>query len=303
MNIEELFKQQLAAWPQAHDNYAALSAVRTKEMMVGDVRYKVQFNPARITSSAAKTDAKSIRERPCFLCAKNRPEVQTAIPFDGGRYEILVNPFPIFPRHLTIPAADHTLQLINGRMGDMLALAKELAGYTLFYNGPKCGASAPDHFHFQAGSRGFMPIEETWQSYIHTTRMLPFGSFHTLCDAPRNTYVIETTNAGEGVQLFEQLYDSLPRVDGEAEPRMNILCWYEMAKWVLCIFARAKHRPSCYYAEGAARLLSSPAAVDLGGVFILPREEDFEKIDPERMRQILDEVCYSTPLKDTEKRP
>lgn len=158
--IHHLLTGQLASWETARNNYAALSGVRVKELNVNGILYKVQFNPARIVSSGAKVDAKSILERKCFLCPANLPPVQKGIPF-GGHYNILVNPFPIFPRHLTVPELAHTPQRIATRFTDMLELAEALTDYTIFYNGPKCGASAPDHAHFQAGNKGFMPIERT----------------------------------------------------------------------------------------------------------------------------------------------
>jgi hypothetical protein len=160
--IHHLLTGQLASWETARNNYAALSGVRVKELNVNGILYKVQFNPARIVSSGAKVDAKSILERKCFLCPANLPPVQKGIPF-GGHYNILVNPFPIFPRHLTVPELAHTPQRIATRFTDMLELAEALTDYTIFYNGPKCGASAPDHAHFQAGNKGFMPIEKDWR--------------------------------------------------------------------------------------------------------------------------------------------
>ena len=160
--IHHLLTGQLASWETARNNYAALSGVRVKELNVNGILYKVQFNPARIVSSGAKVDAKSILKRKCFLCPANLPPVQKGIPF-GGHYNILVNPFPIFPRHLTVPELAHTPQRIATRFTDMLELAEALTDYTIFYNGPKCGASAPDHAHFQAGNKGFMPIEKDWR--------------------------------------------------------------------------------------------------------------------------------------------
>lgn len=149
---------QRAEWPLAARNFDALDGVEVRSIAMPGMDIKVQFNPARIVSSGAKVDARSLAERPCFLCGKNRPAEQRGIDWRG--YTVLVNPFPIFPRHLTIPAVGHTPQRIQGRVADMLALAAELPGYTVFYNGPRCGASAPDHMHFQAGNSDFLPI---WQ--------------------------------------------------------------------------------------------------------------------------------------------
>lgn len=290
--IHNLLTEQLATWETARNNYAALSGVQVKELDVCGVRYKVQFNPARIVSSGAKVDAKSIQERRCFLCPANLPPQQKGIPFKG-RYQILVNPFPIFPRHLTIPDLEHTPQRINGRLEDMMELASLLTDYTLFYNGPRCGASAPDHAHFQAGNRGFMPIETDWKNQI-AGKIADYGqaTLYWLNDRPRATLVIQSTDTASATHLFRLICRLLPP-QPEGEPMLNLLTLYDAGRWTLFVFPRAKHRPACYTAEGDARLLSSPASVDLGGVFITPVEADFQKISPEIMEQILSEVCLS----------
>ncbi|MCH5346097.1 MAG: DUF4922 domain-containing protein, partial [Muribaculaceae bacterium] len=155
--VENLLEQQLTAWPLAAQNYEALRNVRVKEVPVGETTIKVQFNPSRIVSTGAKVDAKSIAERRCFLCEENRPAEQRGVDF--GEYVVLVNPFPIFPRHLTIPSRHHEPQILGKRVADMAQLAKELPDYTIFYNGARCGASAPDHVHFQAGNSDFLPLQ------------------------------------------------------------------------------------------------------------------------------------------------
>lgn len=291
--IHNLLTEQLASWETARNNYAALSGVQVKELNVNGTLYKVQFNPARIVSSGAKVDAKSIKERKCFLCPANLPAVQKGIPFEG-HYNILVNPFPIFPRHLTVPETAHVAQRIAPRFGDMLDLARQLTDYTIFYNGPKCGASAPDHAHFQAGNKGFMPIEQDWRRQV-AGKVADYGqaTLWWLNDAPRTTLVIESADRKTAIKLFDTVYHSLDIQPGEDEPMMNVLVMYEDNKWIVFVFPRAKHRPACYTAEGDANLLSSPASVDLGGVFITPVEKDFIKITAEDIAQILGEVCLS----------
>lgn len=291
--IHNLLTEQLASWEMARNNYAALSGVQVKELNVNGIPYKVQFNPARIVSSGAKVDAKSIKERKCFLCPANLPVEQRGVPFEG-HYNILVNPFPIFPRHLTIPETAHVDQRIALRFGDMLDLAQQLTDYTIFYNGPKCGASAPDHAHFQAGNKGFMPIEQDWREQV-AGKVADYGqaTLWYLNDSPRTTLVIESADRKTALKLFDIVYRSLDIQPGEDEPMMNVLAMYEASKWIVFIFPRAKHRPVCYTAEGDANLLSSPASVDLGGVFITPVEKDFIKITAEDIAQILSEVCLS----------
>lgn len=286
--------EQLSEWPLAQTNYQALGAVCVKELHVGGIAYKVQFNPARITSSGAKTDAQSIQARKCFLCASNRPTEQRGIPFKE-HYEALVNPYPIFPKHLTIPDRSHTEQCIEGRIHDMLELAQALPEFTIFYNGPRCGASAPDHMHFQAGSRGFMPIEHDWKERKGEKVVQQGGAtLWRMDDAPRNTLVIESTCIDDAERLFNAVYRNLPTSTPGKEPMMNLLAMYEEERWILFLLLRRKHRPSCYTAEGNERLLCSPASVDLGGVLILPIAEDFEKITDEMAENIVSEVCLST---------
>lgn len=291
--IKKLLADQLATWETARANYAALAGIRVKELDVDGTPYKVQFNPARIVSSAARVDAKSISERKCFLCPGNLPPEQKGIPF-GGHYRILVNPFPIFPRHLTIPDTEHVPQRIASRFPDMLDLARLLTDYTVFYNGPHCGASAPDHAHFQAGNRGFLPIEKTWRTQV-AGKVTDYGQavLWQLDDAPRTTLVIESAEKEDAEKLFCLLYRSLPVKPGEEEPMMNVLARYEADRWTVFVFPRRKHRPDCYTAEGEAHLLISPASVDLGGVFITPVEKDFRKITAEDVKRILGEVCLS----------
>lgn len=290
--IQKFLTEQLADWETARNNYAALAGVQVRELNVCGVRYKVQFNPARIVSSGAKVDAKSIQERKCFLCPTNLPAQQKGIPF-GGHYQILVNPFPIFPRHLTIPDLNHTPQRIEGRLEDMMELARQLTDFTIFYNGPRCGASAPDHAHFQAGNRDFMPIEADWKNQI-AGRIADYGkaTLYYLNDQPRTTLVIQSSDMASANHLFSLICRLLPE-QPEGEPMLNLLAMYDEGVWTLFVFPRAKHRPACYTAEGDARLLSSPASVDLGGVFITPVEADFHKISPAIMEQILSEVCLS----------
>ena len=291
--VNEMLVSQQTEWELARTNYSALKHVKVKELCVEGVTYKVQFNPARIVSSAAKVDAKTLQARKCFLCPAHLPKEQTGLPFND-HYQILVNPFPIFPRHLTVPELAHVPQRIDGRLGNMLDLAQQLTDFVVFYNGPRCGASAPDHAHFQAGNKGFLPLESSWRSLIaEEVGHWGTASLYTLHDAPRATLVITSTRRDDVLQLFQHLYAQLPVADGEVEPMLNLLALYEEGQWVLFVFPRKKHRPSCYTAEGEANILLSPASVDMGGVFITPLEKDFNKITACDIAQILHEVCFS----------
>ncbi|MDR2692343.1 MAG: DUF4922 domain-containing protein [Dysgonamonadaceae bacterium] len=267
--IKHLFAEQLNNWDLAKTNYKALEQAKIKRLNVNGHEYKVQFNPARMASSAAKVDPASVLKRKCFLCSDNCPAEQKGVPFKE-RYTILINPYPIFPRHLTVPALEHTPQLIASRFNDMLDLAQQLDDYAVFYNGPGCGASAPDHFHFQAGNKGFLPVENDrgWENVIR----------------------VESGNRQYMLDRFRQTYDALPLQPDDTEPMLNLLAWYGNGKWTTCLFPRKKHRPACYSAEGDANLLISPASVDMGGVFITPLEKDFIKITAEHIKDILEEV-------------
>jgi ATP adenylyltransferase/5',5'''-P-1,P-4-tetraphosphate phosphorylase II len=292
--VHKLTEEQLAEWELASANYKTLAQVKTRTFEVEGCTYNVQFNPARIISSAAKVDPESIQERKCFLCPANLPSEQKGVLFKED-YIILVNPFPIFPRHLTIAGIQHVKQSITpSRIGDMLELAVALDDFIIFYNGPRCGASAPDHFHFQAGNKGLLPIEKEWK-YRKAGKVVDYrkAALLFLTDAPRATLVIEAESKDDAVALFKTIYDSMELKQGDDEPMINVLAWYEDRKWIVCIFPRELHRPSCYGSEGDRSILISPASVDMGGVFITPLEKDFDKITARDIHEILSEVCIS----------
>lgn len=283
-----LLNRQRESWAVAGENYRALTQVKVKMLKFDGFMLKVQFNPVRITSSAAKVDLKSIQERKCFLCATNRPMEQEGLSF--GEYTVLVNPYPIFPQHLTIPIG-HENQRILHRYGDMLDLAQVLDKFTIFYNGPKCGASAPDHMHFQAGNRGFLPIEEEWDTMDKEIIYAESGTYlYALNGYLRNTFVIESGSKEEAVRIFENIYNVLLIKEGEEEPMINLLAWYEAGRWITCLFPRDRHRPLCFSMEGEDNMLISPASVDFGGVFITPLEKDFNKISSTDVSRIFREV-------------
>ena len=293
--INEFLKAQLEEWPTAKGNFEALSGVEVKDLDVDGMHIKVQFNPARIVSSSAKVDAKSLKERKCFLCGANRPEVQRGIEWGpDGKYIILINPFPIFPRHLTIPDQRHVDQLVVDRIEDMMDLAGQLDEYTVFYNGPKCGASAPDHMHFQAGNSDFLTVAEN----LAKATMEPLATdgeatLSVVKNLPLNMFVIDAKDHKAGARLFVKLYNAIPVPEGEKEPMMNLLCYHTAQGERLVVIPRKKHRPSFYGTEGEGCMLMSPASVDMGGVFITPRPEDYAKVDADLIKVIFDELCLS----------
>lgn len=291
--INDFINAQIAEWPMAAGNFEALKGVKVKEVTLPGWTIKVQFNPARIVSSSAKVDAKSLKERKCFLCAQNRPDVQRGISW-GDKYTILINPFPIFPRHLTIPDDGHVDQLIEGRIADMMSLAQQLDEYTVFYNGPRCGASAPDHMHFQAGNSDFLTLGEALEAAELKTVATDGDSVLALVDTlPLNVFVIDADTPEAGQRLFSRLYAAIPVPEGEREPMMNLLCYATAAGVRLVVIPRKRHRPSFYGTEGEGTMLLSPASVDMGGVFITPLEKDFNALDADKICQVLNELCLS----------
>ena len=296
--LQSLLKRQLAGWPEAARRYRDLREVQTKEITIGGMPVRVQYNPARAVSTLARTDAASIAARPCFLCRENRPQQQESMPFegcDGRRYEILVNPFPIFPEHFTVPAVDHVPQRIAGRFPDMLRLADTFPDMTVFYNGPESGASAPDHFHFQMGCKGFLPVERHFGLLGPKTVMRPGAAVIALTSAYiPGLPVITAPNAKSAEAAFLRVLRSLPVSPRTGEPQLNILCWKERTDsdtvFRILVIPRKAHRPSCYYAPEGESVRISPASVDLGGVFIVPVEEDFRRTDAEVLQSIIRET-------------
>ncbi len=315
---EAFFQHELAEWPEAAARYEALKEqVQTRELAVGDVMLAAQWNPARIVSTGANIDKQSVQERPCFLCDHNRPPQQHKL-MTEKHYQILVNPFPILPQHFTIPTRRHTPQSIYSHFGTMRRMAWAMPGHIVFYNGPLCGASCPDHMHLQAGSRGVVPLERDWSMYEkdlqklypltgeQTASMEEAGNTSSRCGLyylPTYVcpvFVIRSLPAEADSLLCQRVYKALPIHEGESEPRMNLVSWRQSggSAWpdeiVTLVFPRSKHRPDCYYAEGDRKMMVSPGALDLCGLIITPREEDFRQLTPEWAAQILREVTMSS---------
>lgn len=292
-----LLDEQKREWTMLRDAAAALDDVQTRTIAVNGFVFRLQFNPQRIASSSARVDPKSIAQRKCFLCAANLPPAQRAVAF-GDDYIVLCNPFPIFPQHFTIPHKAHRPQRIADAFPAMLDLARAMhARYTIFYNGPRCGASAPDHLHFQAGDTGFMTIESEYERLkrepIVTTRDLAVFA----APSARPFVSIESVDRDAAASAFKVLYRNLKnitRAPHADEPMMNVIVNFDAAgtggKWRVLILPRVKHRPSFYSADGDRKILLSPGTVDLGGVCILPIERDFHSLREHHLQQMLDEV-------------
>ena len=272
--INQLFSSQREVWKLLDDNCAQLSTVKQRRLAWGnDAEVELQYNPSRFISASAKVDKKSIEERACFLCADNRPDKQEGIPF-LDKYIILCNPYPILENHITIQLHSHVPQLIGKKISDMLLLAEMLPDYIVLYNGAKCGASAPDHFHFQAG--------------LKTKTLL--SSENSL----RSCLRIEAESKEDAEEQFYYVFDYLKTQQPDAEePMMNIISFMENGAYIIHIFPRKMHRPWQFSAEGKAQLVVSPGAIDMAGIIITPREEDFDKIDKYDIEDIYTQVSLA----------
>jgi hypothetical protein len=294
-----LLRQQSETWPMLQAGAATLDTVVVKEIAFDHFTMKVQFNAGRITSTSAKVDSKSIAERKCFLCLENLPPAQRGV--EAGAYTILCNPFPIFPEHFTIPHRDHIDQRIPGAFDDMLRLTRDIGSrYSLFYNGPKCGASAPDHLHFQAGDYGFMPIDRGWEALVE-----PCGEWliqdedtrvAAVDDSLRRFIVIESADEGRVSELFARTFETFARFNDspEDEPKVNVLTAYRNGRYRAIVLLRRAHRPWQFFEEGEDRIVFSPASVDFGGVCITPVEKDFHLMSRELLEDMFAQVS-TTP--------
>ena len=293
-SISRFFNRQMEKWADARHRFRDLKHVETHQL---SDQLKVQWNPARIVSTGAKIDKKTLGDRPCFLCDKNRPKEQISKQIDE-RFLLLVNPFPILPIHFTIPARKHQPQSIYKNYGEMhrfLSLHSELM---VFYNGPKCGASAPDHLHFQAGTSGILPLQANWQRLSRNlTDIISLNDDEKIAlihDFVVPAFVIISKSEDSDEALFQRLYKSMPVRGDETEPMMNIIAWRKGDEYISVVIPREKHRPEAYFAEGDALMMVSPGALDMSGLIITPREEDFRKLTEESATAILQECGVST---------
>lgn len=307
--LSRFLTRQLDLWPEARARYKAMHDVLLREPAGDDmsvVVLKAQYNPARIVSTGAKIDKKTIEKRPCFLCAKNRPAEQMVKSFDD-RFQILVNPYPILPVHFTVPAKTHRRQEILDNYAELHRLLESFPDMMFFYNGPRCGASAPDHMHFQGGTSGLLPLQKAWGRLSRNLQPVVSEAngdgIFVISDYPCNAFVIRSHSERTDSMLFHLLYKALdaqrPVTDGKTadalgyEPMMNIVSWRRDDEFLSVVFPRRKHRPDCYFAEDSSRLTVSPGALDMAGLFITPLRDDFEKITYSRMVAILKEMAIS----------
>ncbi|HZS06669.1 MAG TPA: DUF4922 domain-containing protein [Blastocatellia bacterium] len=290
--VSALVAQQQATWPMLREATAGLDQVEYRTLNVRESQVIAQFNPRRIVSTAAKVDAASIRERPCFLCPDSLPPEEKGIAF-GGDFVILCNPFPVLRNHLVVAHREHTPQAIANCFSRLLDLAEQLGeDYFALYNGPGCGASAPDHLHFQACDRSLIPIvgdiEIGERNYIHSSDHLQLFSLHNY---RLNLLIARGDDRDAIAGWFERAIGRLAEItQAQAEPMLNLVVMYGRGRWTVCFFPRGKHRPAYYFAEGEAKLTVSPAGIDLAGVLVVPEAAHFARITEENAGQIYAEV-------------
>lgn len=302
--IQKFIGDQLSRWPLACDNFRALKNVQSREVTVNGLTVQLQFNPARMISSAAKLTKEDIAKRKCFLCRENRSPEQIMMKFEGRKgkkYHILINPYPIFPEHLVIAKAKHTDQSIWHRYIDMLDLARKYADYSFFYNGPYCGASAPDHHHFQGVPKGLMPLEVDVDAKLDSLQKITSvqdADLYHYDNFTTGIFVIRAETAKSAAKMFYRLLDCAEMPAGDNEPRINLFTYHRDGEFRSIVIFRRCHRSHHYFSDGPDHLTMSPGCADMAGVFIVPVEEEFQKITPELLSDMLSEITISKEEED-----
>lgn len=307
-------ENQLAKWQTARTNHEALNQIETRRFELAGNTITVQFNPARAVSTCAKVDKSSIEARKCFLCPENKPNEQDEIIISLDEpFSLRINPYPILPGHLTISSLKHQDQVLADKTirqlpGKLISWLEEYfaSGYVLFYNGAKCGASAPDHFHFQAVKQSDVPVIQQWERLMETAvreteikTEIKTENGNTYSSFQITSYIcpiqVFICNHSTDIlpEMINQYLESLPLHEGESEPRYNLFAWQDKQRgFTMAYFPREEHRPACYTATGGEQLLVSPGALDMAGLLVTPRKEDFDKITESDITQIYKEVAY-----------
>ena len=299
--LEQFFERQLNAWPDAAERYRGLEKNNQRCLTNG---LKLQHNPSRIVSTSAKVDSESVKLRSCFLCAENRPSCQSA-ENALGVFDVLVNPYPILPFHFTLPLKEHTPQRLAVMYPDMLLLAGRWRDMALFYNGAKCGASAPDHAHLQAVRKNDIPLLGTEWKELLSQGVEPLlvnagNGIYKVNDYVVPLFMIQANSVSGSVDMLARLLLALPCCTDEAEPRMNVICSCDSEEgYITFVFPRSVHRPSCYsVVEGSGRMVS-PGTLDMAGLMVTPRQNDYLDMTAEEAASILKEVTIDEKMFET----
>ena len=293
--LSQLLENQQRVWPLAAKGYAALQYAQIREVQCRTFSVFLQFNPKRFVSTGAKIDADSIRIRRCFLCVESLPPEQRGVLY-AQTFLVLCNPMPIFPAHFTIAHIQHQPQIIAAHFATLLQLARDLSpAFTVFYNGAQCGASAPDHLHFQAAPAGRIPLEHEAVKASRRERVHEIDgvAISRLKELGRAVLVIEGADAEKLIHVLQQLLVKMQKILHSAdEPKINMICQYQASQWRIILFLRRKHRPEVFFKAGEAKVLISPASVDMGGLVITPMEKDFRTVGAEMIEAIFREVSW-----------
>ena len=293
--LSRLLENQKKNWPIAAAGYSSLQYAEVREVRCSAFSVWLQFNPKRIVSTGAKVDAQSISQRRCFLCVENLPSEQQGILYEN-KYLVLCNPMPIFSAHYTISHIQHQPQILAAHFDTLMQLARDLSPeFTVFYNGAQCGASAPDHFHFQAAPAGKIPIEREAMkiSRRELVRENDGVAVILLKEVGRAVFVLEGTSAEKLVAVLQQLLVKMRMILRVSdEPKINLLCQCHASHWRVILFPRRKHRPDVFFKEGNEKILISPASVDMGGLIVTPVEKDFHTVDAKLIEAIYEEVSW-----------
>ena len=294
---KRLIERQKETWATLASGYNSLNFIKSKIIQFDGFRFVIQLNQGRYTSTSAMVDEKSINRRKCFLCMKNLPEEQEGIIIND--FILLTNPFPIFRDHFTISNIKHKDQRIKDNLKDLLYFSKILSRYyTILYNGPQCGASAPDHLHFQAGNKDTLPLDDDYNiiknKYGEILSNKNDSVVYGINDGLRKIISIEGREEKSVINIFNLFYKKYSSRSNLVEPMMNISSFYEeVSGWRILIMLRAKHRPEVFYKEGEEKILFSPAACDYGGLCITPLEKDFKRLDNVQLKNIFNEVSLN----------
>lgn len=299
--VAALSAQQESAWRELSEARALWMETRYREIALGPFSVLLQHNPSRALSVAAPVDPESIRRRPCFLCSGNMPAAERGLPLDDG-YALFLNPFPIFYPHPVIIHREHRPQAVGPALPAMLSVSRQLAGsYTLLYNGPACGASAPDHLHYQAIPRFSTALEADVRHLDRLPWLAPWRrefptsgavAAFTIREYARSVLVLRSPDEVVLLKAFARVLDNLPPGPAPGgEPLLNLLVWYEPDGWIVCLFPRTRHRPLAYTRGDGPGVMISPGAIDLAGMLVIPRGGDFESLDAVAVRSIFQEVC------------
>lgn len=272
--IYSFIEKQLSCWEFAKNNYFNLRQIKTRTFALPKTKIVLQYNPTRIVSTGAKTDSESISKRKCFLCLGNQPAEELSI--IEGKYVIQVNPYPIFQNHLVIAHQEHILQDISTHFEEYLSLAQRLPNFALFFNGINCGASAPDHLHFQAAESRLFPILDSYDCLDKTVVFEKNNAVtYKINNVYRTLFSIEATSIDNVHLHFERLMNDL---FVSTQPMLNLLCTYVNSTWKILVFPRKQSRPWQYNAPEPQTLMVSPGAAEMSGIFVIPKEEHFMRI-------------------------